>query len=373
MDKPKILVVEDRDDLKEMYLRQIKGPDWVVSSASNGEEALKLVAAEDFSVILTDINMPGSVDGVALVHRVKREKPAIDCIVMTAFPELDTAIQTLKDGAYDYLSKPFTREQLLLVINRCLDKRRIQDELGQEKTLRKELEAAYAEIKKADKLKDAFMARVSHELRTPLFAAQGPLEILESSLAPEQAALVGKSRKALARLGEVVGDLLNFSDLLKGEKPARREPVDLGLLIKEVFQSYKSVYEQKELKVQLELPDGLPKVPGDPELLRTAFKHMVVNAAQFNQLKGLVAVRAHAAADHLSLELENSGKVVPEDQAGKMFDSFFQLAEVMTREVGGLGLGLAIVRRIIEAHGGTIRVAPRQGGGAIFYVALPTA
>lgn len=370
--KARVLIAEDKRELRELYLRQIEKLGLPASAAESGEEAWKRIqGGEAVDVVLTDISMPGSIDGVELVKRVKAERPSIDLIVMTAFPTLETAIQALKLGAYDYLSKPFSQDQLKLVLGRCLEKRRIEAELGEEKSLRRELEAAYSELRKIERLKDAFMARVSHELRTPLMAAAGVLELAETRLLEPEKGLIGKAQRSLGRLSEVVADLLTFSELLKGDRPRRSEPVNAGEAIRRQFEAYRPLFEQKEVRITLSIPD-LPPVSGDPDLLESAFRHLVANAALFNKFQGTASVRAAPGDGWLHVEFENTGRDLPADQTERVFDSFYQLADDLTREVGGMGLGLAIVRKVIEAHGGTVRAKTRDGGGAVFFLDLPS-
>ncbi|MFH1725448.1 MAG: hybrid sensor histidine kinase/response regulator [Elusimicrobiota bacterium] len=373
MSKCRALVVEDYALSRDLYVRQLESFGLEVASAANGERALEIVEGESFDLILTDISMPGKVDGVDLVKRVKAEKPGIDMIVMTAFPSLDSAVATLRDGAYDYLTKPFTKDQLRAVVDRCLEKRRIAAELSEEKSLRRELQAAYAELQKTEKLKDAFMSRVNHELRTPLMAAKASVEMLDHAPAGDRAGLMDRARGALSRLSDVVADLLTFSDLLKGDPSRHREPVDLAAVLRELFESCRPLFEKKEVEIRLDLGDGLPKVSADPAAVRTALKHLVANAALFNRYRGLVSARLAAFSGGVRLTIENTGMDLPADQADQVFDSFYQMAEVLTRQVGGLGLGLAVARRIIETHGGLIRASSRKGGGAVFDVELPAA
>jgi two-component system, OmpR family, sensor histidine kinase ArlS len=292
--------------------------------------------------------------------------------VLTGSPTLQTAVRTMKDGAVDYLTKPFTAEQLQALVARCLTNRRIREELDHEKSIRVELEAAYAQLRKVQKLQDAFMSRVSHELRTPLAIASGRLSLVDQRLKGVDQENVAKARKALGQLDNVVADLLTFSELLKEDRALVLEPVDLRALLKELLKEYAALFEKKEVELKLELKDGLI-AKADRSSMRDALRHLVTNAALFNSFRGFARFSGQKLGGSIHLEFENSGMVLPAEQSELIFDSFYQVAEALTREVGGLGLGLTIVRRILENHGGSIRAVPRDGGGAKFNMDLPAA
>ncbi len=370
--KCSLLIVEDQDTLRRMYTRFLQSTGAEIREARDPDEALKLLGSTPIDVVLTDIQMPGSIDGVGLARRLRVERPGTDVIMMTGHPTIETAIETLREGVYDYLLKPFTPEQLSAVVGRCLEKRRLQNELDREKSLRLELEAAYAELKKLDRLREAFMARVNHELRTPLMVSMGLLGMLEgTNLDQAQTGLLSRAVKSFERLHHVVADLLTFSDLMKGDAMGPREAVDLVSMLRRTFEDYRPLFEKKEVSIELDLPEGLPKVDGDAGLLQVACKHLVANAALFNCLRGFARAKASAQDGRLLIMLENSGMELPQAEEERVFDSFYQIADSLTREVGGLGLGLAIVRRVAEAHGGSIHAKSRHGGGALFSLDLP--
>ena len=166
----RILVVDDEAPIREICRRTLQASGYPIETVDSGEKALLLMQNQTFDFVLTDIHMPGSVDGSLLVEMIKEKSPLTDVVVMTAAPALETAISTLKNGAYDYLIKPFNSEFLLSVVNRCFEKRRLSDELQREKLLRQEIEAAYVELQKVEKLKESFLARINHELRTPFIS-----------------------------------------------------------------------------------------------------------------------------------------------------------------------------------------------------------
>ncbi|MGQ0645365.1 MAG: adenylate/guanylate cyclase domain-containing protein [Elusimicrobiota bacterium] len=162
-DKPlKILLVDDEPGIRDSCSRLIRRQGYDVSTASSGEEAA-LRLNEGWDIILTDINMPGTVHGIELLRRA-RAAGSVDVIIMTAQPELDTAIGAIREGAYDYLVKPVTEEALILAVNRCVHKRQLSRELAWEKDLRAELESAYFELARMQQVKTVFGQFVTPEV-----------------------------------------------------------------------------------------------------------------------------------------------------------------------------------------------------------------
>lgn len=148
----KLLVVDDEEPVRNLCRRILAAAGYALAAAASGEEAAQRLG-EDFDIVLTDLGLPGAIDGNELVRRV-REAGSADAIILTGNPHLETAIQAMRDGAYDYLIKPFTQDTLLNAVNRCAAKRRLSKELAREKLLRQELDAAYRRLARMEKLRE---------------------------------------------------------------------------------------------------------------------------------------------------------------------------------------------------------------------------
>ncbi len=226
------------------------------------------------------------------------------------------------------------------------------------------------ELRRSDRLKSAFIARVSHELRTPLMISMGVLDILKSKISGDDAKLLGHARDALKGLSESIADLLAFGDLLKADRPLQRKPADLAALIADCFAKMSALYEDKKLKLEMDL-DGVPKFPMDESILRATFKQLAANAALYNTHGGRVRVRLAAEGAEAVVEVENDGERFPVDDSDRAFESFGEIAESMVAQGSRKGLGLAMVRLAAERHGGTFKVSARDGGGAAVRLSLP--
>jgi signal transduction histidine kinase len=368
----RMLVVDDEEAVRNLCTRTLEGMGFSVESAANAEEAWRLLNARDFDCVLTDISMPGPMDGTALTEEVRGRFPETDILIMTGDPNLRTAVATLKHGARDYLVKPFEPMALEAAVERCFERRRLSGELDKEKLLRQELAAAYAELQKTERSKDAFIAILSHELRTPLTIAIAAAELLEDVSDPSRTReVVERLRSSLARENEVIGDLLLFSRLSAGDPHVEFLEVPLAQMLRSLVDNYRSLWEEKRLSMELVFDEAPALLRGDPALLQTAFKHLLLNAIRFNTKGGRVRIETRNRPDALEVIFSDTGEGIAPEQKDRIFDRFYQVAEHMTRRLGGLGLGLSIVRRIIEAHGGRIDVASPKGGGSEFRVSLP--
>ncbi len=368
----RILIVDDEPSILDVCRRFLTGRGFDVDVLQDGRKAFDRILALSggYDMVLTDVRMPG-MDGLELNSHLKRRFPKIDVIVLTGAPELEGAVAALKAGAYDYLTKPVDLDVLATCVNRCWEKRQIADALNAEKSLRAELEAAYRELRRAEGVKEAILARVGHELRTPLTVVRGMLSVARLETDPKRHGDRLDSIEAAAhRLGAVINDLLLFAELARGEVALRKAPVDIGALARSAAELCAGVCREKALTVELDLPSAGPILEGDPDQLLTAFKHLVLNAALFNRPQGIVRVRCAEEAGMAHVWVSDAGEGIDPAVLPKIFEDFWQAADFMTRKVGGLGLGLAIVKGIVEAHRGSITVES-SSAGSTFHVFLP--
>lgn len=369
----KILVVDDDDAWLEFCKMALEQAGFSPDTALSGNEALRAVEETEYDLVFTDLQMPPPGDGKAVTLGVKSRWPSTDVVLMTAAPSVESAVAVLKDGASDYLIKPFPAEALSAVAQRLLEARRHKAELATERRLREELEAAYAELKRLDKLKEGFLARVSHELNTPLAAMLLAVGLLEEEV-PEGDPLrpqVLRAREAGARLRGVVEDLLAFVDLQKPDMEVRGEPTRLAPLVAEAVAAVERLAKTKGLTVSVEIPPDLPSLRVHPGLIRKAVDQLLKNAVYFNKPNGRITVSARRLQHWVSLSVADTGDGIPVAEQDRVFDTFYQVAEYLTRRVGGLGLGLSLVKRIVEAHKGVVRLESKPGEGTTVFLQLP--
>jgi len=245
-----------------------------------------------------------------------------------------------------------------------------------------EVQRAYAQLQALDRLKSEFLSTVSHELRTPLSPIIGYTEILLSGTLGEMPAACRRGVQAIAesarRLLTLIESLLVFVRLDKGEMALNREPVEVLPLVQQVIGTFQGRALERKVDLVREVPDNLPLLLADPQELAMALTHLVDNATKFTPAGGRVAVRARPVsgedgAPGVELAVQDSGIGIPKDLQAKVFERFYQVDGSLKRQYGGAGIGLAVVKQIIEAHGSRVFLDSEPGCGATFRFVLPTA
>ena len=235
------------------------------------------------------------------------------------------------------------------------------------------------ELKELDRMKSDLLANVSHELRTPLTAIKGYTDyILEGKLGPigekQERGLVVIQRN-LERLSRSINALLDFSTMDVGRISLNLQPFALPLLVEQIHQTLRSELERKQLRFETELPRELRPVIADRDKLAHVLENLVINAIKFTPQSGLIRISARREDTRgkgaVEVSVSDTGIGIPEDQIGKIFNRFHQVDGTTTRRFGGVGLGLAIVRSILDAHGAAIKVESREGQGTTFRFWLP--
>ena len=232
--------------------------------------------------------------------------------------------------------------------------------------------AALNQLERMDQVKDEFIQNVSHELRSPLALIRGYAEMLESGelgeIQPEQQ----KPIAVIARRARMLADLVHdITMVLEAEvKPPEPEPVSLGEMIEAALQDFKVTARQKELRLESKVEPGLPRVLTSPNYLRRVLDNLIGNAIKFTPPGGTISVHTWAADGQIVLEVSDTGIGIPPEKIDHVFERFYQADGSARRRYGGVGLGLALVKEIVEAYGGTVSVESQVGEGTTFTVTL---
>jgi PAS domain S-box-containing protein len=239
-----------------------------------------------------------------------------------------------------------------------------------------EKEHLYREAQEASRLKDEFLATVSHELRTPLTAILGWAHMLRTGQHNDESVLKAFEtieRNARAQ-SQLIDDLLDVSRIISGKLRIDVRPVDPNSFIESAIEAVRPAAEAKGVRVQRVMDTGVVTVSGDPVRLQQVIWNLVSNAIKFTPRGGRVQVRLERVNSHIEIAVSDTGSGIPPEFLPYVFDRFRQADQRTTRQHGGLGLGLAIVRHLVELHGGTVRAeSPGEGHGSTFTVLLPVA
>jgi signal transduction histidine kinase/ActR/RegA family two-component response regulator len=281
------------------------------------------------------------------------------------------AIEVAKRGAFP---DDALRPELVALASQAsvaFEKARLLEDLEQERV---RLERALAELEQAARLKDEFLATVSHELRTPLNAMLGWARMLSSGGLDEAKRVRGLAtieRNALAQV-RLIDDLLDASRIVAGKLQLKVKPLDLADVIQRGIDAVGPAAEAKRIRIETRLEQRAIPFTGDPDRLLQVIWNLLSNAVKFTPSGGVVSIRAAHPETGPEIEVRDTGKGIPQAFLPHVFDRFSQADSSAIRAHGGLGLGLAIVRHLVELHGGTVSAASNgDGRGATFVVRLP--
>ena len=314
--------------------------------------------------------MPG-LDGISLLREALKIDPDVVGIIMTGQGTIDTAIGAMKTGAFDYILKPFRLSAILPVLTRALSVRELRLENAE---LERSIKARSAELEAANQELDAFAHSVSHDLRAPLRAVAGCAGILEEDFGEGLGAagqrLVRAIRADCQRMAQLIEDILAFSRL--GRQPLKTRRVALNELVSEVLLELRPAYEGRAIQFSVsELGTG----QGDPALLKQALVNLLNNAIKFTGKTERASVEVglllDPAAEGNVYFVKDNGAGFDMRHADKLFGVFERLHR--QEEFEGTGVGLAIVQRIVQRHGGRVWAEGAVDRGATFYFSLPTA
>ncbi|HLM58590.1 MAG TPA: response regulator [Pyrinomonadaceae bacterium] len=388
----RLLVVDDEENILLTISEVLRLEGYTVDVASSGTEAVGRLSDREYDLVLTDLHMADG-DGMAVLEEVRTRWPLTITIVLTGFAALETAIQALRHGAYDYLTKPCMIEELKLTVARGIDHRLLmlaerEARMGLEQLNRElerrveertsELQRVNRELTEANRAKDVFLATLSHELRTPLTPVLGWVSLLKTGGALADPATLTQGLDAIernARLqARLVDDLLDISRAVSGKLRIEWEPVDLCAVVESAIETVRADAEAGGVELVVDLQGCPLVVRGAPVRLQQIVWNLLSNAVKFTPRGGRVGVRAWRAGGESRISVRDTGIGIPPEFLPHVFDRFRQADGSTTRLYGGLGLGLAIVRALTELHGGWVR-AESEGPerGSCFTLGIPCA
>jgi signal transduction histidine kinase len=356
----RILVVDDEEIVLDSCTEILRGEGYQLATASDGARGLALVHEFRPDVVVVDLKMPG-LSGFEVLERLRDADPTVVTIVITGYATVSSAVDAMKRGAYDFLPKPFTPEEFRLIIRRGVEKRSLVFETL---ALRRE----------RDLLRDHFAAIVSHELKAPLAAIQQNVFVLEREFAP---VATPDQRERLGRIKTRVGDLLQLIETWRrgvtvdiDAIKARRVAVSVKVPIDKAVESALVYATRKAVDVVATVPEPAPQVWGDQGTLTEALVNILGNAVKFTREGGRIAVTVETAGKDVRIAVADNGIGIAPDDLPHIFDAFYSTQAGAAGERGS-GLGLAVSRRIVEAHGGAITVQSTPGQGSTFVITLP--
>ena len=394
-DKVNILLVDDQPARLLSYESILRDLGQTLVMAHSGAEALEKLMSDEFAVVLLDVNMPG-MDGfetATLIHEHPRyEKTPIIFITGVNISDLDR-LQGYKLGAVDYVSIPVVPEILrskvavlvelycqrreLRQVNRSLAEANSRLALANstlqvEKT--RELEQLNSTLREANRHKDEFLAMLAHELRNPLAPIHNAVQLMRNpQLPPEQLVWTREViERQVRHLTKLVDDLLDVSRITRGKINVVRESIELATVVERAVETVQPmlVLQRHELVVKVE-PEPL-LLDGDLTRLTQIVGNILSNAIKYTDDGGRIELTAGSIGDHVEIRVRDNGIGIEPEVLPLVFDLFAQASQLNGRSQTGLGIGLALAKRLAEMHGGDVQASSDgPGKGSEFVVRLP--
>jgi signal transduction histidine kinase len=421
--KVSILLVDDQPSRLLTYDSVLSGFGWNLVSARSGLEALDKLMRQEFAVVLLDVSMP-DMDGfeaARLIHEHPRfEKTPIIFVTGVHVSELDR-LTGYQVGAVDYVSIPVVpeilRSKVAVLVELYLKRRELRElnrtlalanerlaaantTLQAEKTreletLNRVLQVANTELeqanrtlqseaaertrveqalKAADRHKDEFLAMLAHELRNPLAPILNAVQLIRKKPLADPQLTWSRDviERQLGHLTRLVDDLLDVSRITRGKINLSRETVEVSDLVARAVETVQPLIVERGHRLTLDVAEGSIRVFGDPLRLTQALGNVLSNAAKYTENEGRISLVARQVDGVVEIRVRDTGIGIPSDLQPRIFDMFIQLNHRTGRPQSGLGIGLALVRKLLEMHGGTVTAFSEGNGlGSEFLITLP--
>ena len=373
-----LLIDDDEDDrlLTAERLSEIPGNPYRLDWASRYEEGLEAICQGTHDVYLLDFRLSGRT-GIELLREAHGHGCSGPIILLTGQGQSRTDVEALDAGADDYLEKDRLTSALLdRSIRYALFRHRVERQLEQKVRERtEELAKANAALREASQRKDEFLATLAHELRNPLAPIRNALEIVR--LAGDGGESVGRQRarieRQVAQLQRLVDDLLDISRITVGKFRLNPETLTIQEVVEAALDGARPLFDRAKLKLTVEQPEQPIRLKGDRVRLTQALTNLLHNAAKFTEAGGRVWLTVVPAIGSVSIVVRDTGVGIPANLLPGIFNLFTQVDQSLNRSQGGLGIGLGLVRKLMDMHGGTVRAESEGHGlGSTFTLNLPT-
>ena len=476
--RPSVLVVDDEKRIRDVCLKMLTGEGHEVAGAETAEAGIRMVKNRHFDIILLDLMMPG-ISGLDALVQIRATHPDTVVIVITGYATLEHSIEAMKKGAFDFLSKPFSPGDLLIVINRAVEHIRTLKDIATEKSRMRvminqladgvmttdnqkriaqanpaflkmigyhgprpigravdeivgikllndmidrvldapedefievseevclEAGAKSAEIiigahcvpfrdrlgrnlgtitvlhditalKRMDQLKSNFVSMVSHEIRSPMNSVLMQLKVVLDGLAGEttlkQRDILGRASEKITALITLVSELLDLAKIESGLITREREEIQIAQLLEDQVAFHQAPAQAKSIQLSLGYLPALPALMANRLNLEEVFSNLIVNAINYTPENGKITIDAAVEGDYVCVRVTDTGVGIAEEDLGRIFDRFYRVKNAKTRLVIGTGLGLPIVKSIVDAHHGLLRVESKPDHGTTFSVFFP--
>jgi two-component system sensor histidine kinase/response regulator len=331
-----------------------------VIAAASGEDGLTIIERDKPDILLLDNKLPG-MQGVDVLEKIREKKYDIAIAMITSYASLDVAIRATRDGATDFIPKPFTPQELkssIENISKQLYLKKVTHRLNQE----------------GKKVRYQFLSVLSHELKAPLNALEGYLRMMQEKQAGDKiddyTNHIDRSLQRVQGMRNLIMDLLDFTKIRLEKKEEKIQEIDLAEVAKGAIVTVQPYAIQMEVTINLDVRNN-PVIMADPEDMDIIFNNLISNAVKYNRFGGKVNITIESNDTDVILGFSDTGIGISEDDKGNLFTEFMRVKNEKTKNISGSGLGLSIVRKVIDLYHGEIKVDSTPDVGTLFTVRLP--
>lgn len=366
----RVLVVDDEPGMRYAVVRalqsyQAKVPHvegeigFEVSQADSGEAALALLESQTPDIMLLDHKM-GGMSGVEVLNELRHLGSELLTIMITAFATIETAVRATKSGAFDFVAKPFTPEELRDTIKKAATHLMVQrqaERLAEEKR----------------RVRFEFISVLGHELKSPLGAIESYLMLLKQRVQGDDLGkyetMIDRCLLRAAGMRKLILDLLDMTRLESGEKKREIRTVDVVEVAKSALEALKPQADERKIVINLDAPAAL-EMRADRGEIEMVLNNLVSNAVKYNRPGGRVDVKIGADEQNVNIAVSDTGIGLTEEEARRLFNDFARIKNEKTRDIPGSGLGLSIIKKIADLYHGSVGVQSEPNVGSTFKVVL---
>lgn len=367
----KVLVVDDEPGIRSGINRILRNfsvgyPfmdedfEFELKDAETGEKAIEIIDHEKIDIVLLDNKLPG-IHGIEVLEYINKQNSEVEVMMITSYASLDLALKATSNGAFNFVPKPFTPQELKAAmesITKHLFLKRMTSKMDEE----------------GQQLRFQFLSVLSHELKSPVNAIEGYLRIMKDKQAGDKlenyTMMIDRSLERLKGMRGLITDLLDHTRLETGAKARNVQAVDVTELFRVARDTIQPLADQRKVKVSSIREEGL-YVNSDRSEVEIIFNNLLSNAVKYNVENGEVHVEITRENNSIRIAVRDTGIGMTEKELSTLFGEFVRIKNIKTRNITGSGLGLSIVKKLVELNGGSIHVESKPDHGSTFTIVLP--
>ena len=331
-----------------------------VTEAGTGEEGIEILERDMPDILLLDNKLPG-IQGVEVLEYIRKRNYDIVVAMITSYASLDVAIRATRDGAIDFIPKPFTPQELKSSIENITKQqylKRITHRMKQE----------------GKKLRYQFLSVLSHELKAPLNALEGYLRMMQGKQAGEliddYATPIERSLQRIQGMRNLIMDLLDFTKIRLERKEEKIQEVNLSEVASDAMVTVQPYAIQMDVNINIDVRSDVI-IMADPDDMEIVFNNLISNAVKYNKVGGKAEITIDSSDNEAIIIVSDTGIGITKNDTENLFTEFVRIKNEKTRNISGSGLGLSIVKKVVELYHGTINVDSTPDVGTVFTIRLP--